>query len=241
MSEVFRVAIVYPTAIFTILVGIALVYWLFVILGAVDIDTGGDADMGDVGHGGADVGHGGADVDAGADADADAGSHGHGALVTVLAALGLRRVPIPITFSFLSLFAWIICIFLMLFLGDSTGLPRWIVGSLVLVASVVLALPPTAVVSRPLAPLFRIHEAKRRAHYVGATCEIVTGTVSARFGQARIEAGGDVLNIQVRCDGENTLGRKHKALIIAYDDTRHAFLVEPMHDVLHDENAADPT
>jgi hypothetical protein len=51
------------------------------------------------------------------------------------------------------------------------------------------------------------------------------------FGQATIEDGGDVLVIPVRCD-KTGLVRNDKALIIDFDTDRHAYVVEPVTDML---------
>ena len=43
MNELLAASLEFPTVVFTIVLGIVLVYWLFVLLGALDIDLfGGD-------------------------------------------------------------------------------------------------------------------------------------------------------------------------------------------------------
>jgi hypothetical protein len=80
---------------------------------------------------------------------------------------------------------------------------------------------------RPLRGVFALREGKSNKDYIGSTCTITTGSVNEGFGQATIEDGGTVLVIPVRCD-RNVLGRGHKALIIDFDATRHAYIVEPV-------------
>lgn len=251
MDQLLRVSLAFPTVILTILVGIALVYWVFVILGALDIDifhadADGGGDIGDIGHAhgadaGADIGHAhGADAgdtgghdggDGGHDSDADIGDSGG-----IWAALGLGRVPITISVSLVVFFAWVACLVIMSYLDGIDGLPRWLLGTAVLVGALLLSIPPAALVARPLAPVFVIAAAKKRTDYIGSVCTVTTGRVGSSFGQARIEDGGDDLLIQVRCDKGNVFSRNAKALIIDYDEAREAYLIEAMDSVLGKQN-----
>jgi hypothetical protein len=228
MNQLLDVTLAFPTVILTIVVGVALVYWLFVILGALDIDLVADGDAG-----GADVGDaGGGDAGDAGDGDADAGGEGG-----VWAALGLGKVPVTISISMIAFFAWVFCIVLVIYLGD-LGLPRWLMGSLVFVGSLVLAVPPASLIARPLARLFVVHPARKRADFVGMVCTVTTGKVTADFGQARVEDGGDDLLIQVRCDRSDVFSRHDKALIIEYDGAREVYLIEAMDAVLGNKDGS---
>lgn len=228
MDQLLNIALAFPIVLLTILVGVAMVYWIFVILGALDIDLVADADadgfdVGDAAGDGADAGHG----------DGDGGDHGeHGGSAGILAALGLRKVPLTISISLIVLIAWIICLIAMLALPGFDALPRWLVGLAVLIGSLIVSVPMAAVCARPLAPLFVVHQPKKRKDYVGSVCAITTGEVTATFGQARIEEGGYVLDVPVRCDTGHAFSRHDKALIIDYDPSRDAYVVEPMATVL---------
>jgi uncharacterized membrane protein len=240
VNELVVASLQFPTVVLTIALGIVLVYWLFVLLGALDIDLfGGDVDVdvsgaakgiGDVltggAKGGAEAFHVHADVgadaggDAGGDADADVEGGGlwHG--------LGLGDVPVTISVSLITLLAWCGSLLAMHYVIGSGG--WWTV--VVLVLAVVIALPIAALLIRPIAPVFAVQEAKSNADYVGHACTITTGRVDDRFGQATIEDGGTVLNIAVRCDRPGKLLRGDKALIIEFDRERSAYLVEPSAD-----------
>src|SRR6478752_4101843 len=110
MAEVFVLALSFPSVVFTVLLGVVLIYWTFVMVGvihigegsegaldghidgatkgmlegAVDHVGGGHADVGDLGGG-----HGDGDFDLGDADDADASS---GALAAIMSALHLRSV-----------------------------------------------------------------------------------------------------------------------------------------------------
>jgi hypothetical protein len=236
MSLLFDASLEFPNVVFTIALGIVLVYWLFVLLGALDVDLFGHGDVGghDIGVGGHDVGDvGGHDVgghdaggggdghDAGHDGDADGDSGGiwHG--------LGLGDVPLTISVSMLALTSWVISM-----LGTHYVLDDGALRYAMLPIALVLALPISAVLVRPLRPIFKMREGKSNKDYEGAICTITTGSVDDKFGQATIEDGGTVLVIAVRCDKPGALKRGDKALVIEFDPERQAYVVEPSTDML---------
>lgn len=212
MDELIAASVEYPTVALSIIVGISMAYWLFVILGALDLDILGSAD-GDGGGG-----------DAG-----DAGEIGDGSgTPTFLTGLGLRTVPLTVSLTTIAIVAWVISLlgnyYIAAYFGGGIAIAiKTGVFALALVAGLLLA----AVLVRPLAPIFKTHGARTRDYYIGSTCTVDTGKVDAGFGQAKIEDGGDVLVISIRCDSENTLGRGESALVIDYDSTREAYVVEP--------------
>ncbi|MBT8494302.1 MAG: DUF1449 family protein [Deltaproteobacteria bacterium] len=245
MSELLHAALQYPTAILSVLLGIALLYWLFVILGALDIDLIGEADLDGIGDG-VDIGDaGGHDFgDAGGHDAGDAGGHdagGHDGSdgpaaksggAGFLSAFGLRKVPLTISLSAIILVAWVACLLSMHYLRPtmSSSLPAWLLGLILLFGALLLAMPLAGVLVRPLAPVFKTQQAKTRRDYIGSTCTIDTTRVDADFGQARLVHGNDHLNIAVRCDDdENRLAKGSEARIVAFDAKRDAFVVEPLH------------
>ncbi|MEJ7598348.1 MAG: hypothetical protein WKG01_10595 [Kofleriaceae bacterium] len=220
----------FPTVVFTIALGIALVYWLFVLLGALDIDLfgGPEADLSGAAKGIGEVITGGAKGSAEVvrlefDGDADGGG--------VWSGLGLGDVPMTITVSILVLSAWCGSLLLMHYVVPTLGLGTWF-PPLLVPGMLLVSLPITAVLIRPLVPIFRITEGKSNHDYVGHTCTISTGSVDENFGQATVEDGGTVLVIPVRCDEPGKLARTDKALIIEFDPERQAYVVAPSIDML---------
>lgn len=136
MSEFLEVMLSFPTVVFTVMLALSVIYWLFVILGALDMDLLGSAD-------GAADGVADGVVDGAVDGALDAGVHGaegalhgvehavdgaahavhgggHGAADGLagadgsaeaaggfLSALKLRRVPVTVSFSLFSAFSWL--------------------------------------------------------------------------------------------------------------------------------------
>lgn len=225
MNELLEASLRFPTVIFTIGLGIALVYWLFVLLGALDIDVlGHHGDVTGATKGTAEALKGlkgaGADHDGGVDADGGFWD-----------AIGLAHVPITISFSVIVLVAWVLALLGMKYAPASVGgLGGWL-PALMLIAVLVVAVVVGGQMVRPLGSLFEIQEGKSNRDYVGYTCTVTTGRVDDDFGQATVEDGGTVLVIPVRCDKPG-LGRGHKALIIDFDRAREAYLVEPTTDLM---------
>lgn len=195
MNELIQASLRFPTVVFTIGLGIVLVYWLFVLLGALDIDLLG-----------------------GADGDVDASG--------LFAKLGFGVVPLTITVSVTLLIGWVGSLLVMQHVTETWA------AFVVLAAALMVGLGVTRLLVRPLAPVFEVKEGKSNRDYVGHTCVIDTGRVDDAFGQATVEDGGTVLVISVRCDRSDQLARGDKALIIDFDDTRQAYLVEPITDIV---------
>lgn len=206
--ELVRAMLDFPTVLFTIPLGVVLFYWLLVIVGALGIDVlDGDAD-------------------AGGELDA---SGGEGLLTEALVALKLSAVPVTITLSFLTLWAWVFSLLGMHWFGDleSVGIPAWVTGAVVFVASLISALKLTALSVLPLAPLFVSHGAPTRRMLEGRLCTVSSGRVDASFGQASLDDGGAGLILSVFCETPNQLKAGDHAIVVRYDPHKDAYEVIP--------------
>ena len=268
MGHFLAVALSFPVVVYTVLLGVSLVYWVFVIeSGAVHLDAAdGAADaaadaaldgvakgaleggMKGILEGAADhaghIGHAGhGDVgDVGdADLDGDVGD-GQGGPQGIMAALKLRSTPATVVLSLILLWSWIFAI-----LGvqgieailPAEGTPTTLARVAVVILAPVLALFPTSVLVRPLAKIFTPHQAARSESLVGKVCTIRTGTVTDRFGEAFVEDGGAGVVVRVRIDGAVKLGRGDQALLVDYDETRGDFTVAPMAGILEEPLPSD--
>lgn len=205
----------YPTAIYTVLLGVVVIYWVLAVLGMVDIE-----------HSGIDF-----DVHVHTHADGDSSDIGH--IASYVVAFGLNGVPFSVAVSLLVLVSWTVCC-----LGGEWLLPlvptmplKLLAGTVLLVASGVIAIPVTAVVIRPLRGLFVSHTAVTNAALVGQMCRVVTGVVNEKDGRAEVARRGASLNIRVWAPAPNTLKRGSQALIIEYDEVAGRYLIAP-----HDDN-----
>lgn len=250
MHEVLVLALSFPSVVYTVLLGVVLIYWAFVMVGVIHIGEGsegaldghvdgatkglmegaveqlhgGHVDVGDIGGGHGDGDFGDVDVD-------ESGS----ALAAIMSALHLRSVPATVILSLIITFAWLCSVVSMQvvtrLLPELTG-PLLSVG--VLLASFVLALPFTSIAARPLAHVFAPKRAPVKSDFIGRTCTVRTGSVSNKFGEATLQDGGAGLVLRVRVEDGKQLGRGEQALIVDYDAERETYLVEPMRDVMSD-------
>ena len=222
----------FPTVVFTIGLGIAIFYWVFVLVGALDIDLlGGGHDVSGVAKGLGEVmtaGKGSGEALKLGHSDGDGDVDGDGFLDSI----GLGTVPITISLSIVLLAGWCGSALVMSYGAPHlAGLGRWL-PLLVLPGMLVVAVFVASIAVRPLGRVFNITEGKSNKDYIGHTCTITTGHVSAGFGQATIEDGGTVLVIPVRCDHESKLARGERALVIDFDTAREAYVVEPIAEVM---------
>jgi hypothetical protein len=234
-----------PVAVWTVALGIALVYWLFVIAGVVDLGEGGDGAIEGAAKGAAEaIGHGldgaadGADgafehADAG-DAGGD-GAHGgqSGGLASSLGAMNLRKVPATLSISMLIFFSWagalaLTAIVDALLTGTALTAAHWICT---LGVAPLCALPLAGIAVRPIAPLFAHRLAKSHHDLIGRTCTVRTGEVNQKFGEAVVEEMGAELVLRVRVDGA-PLKRGEEGLIIGWDAEREEYLVEALDESL---------
>jgi len=258
MAEVFVLALSFPSVVFTVLLGVVLVYWAFVMIGVIHIGEGSEGALDGLGDGGIEgatkgmlegatkgmlegagkgmlEGHLG-DADVGDVGDAfDGHDVEPGALAAVMQALHLRSAPATVVLSLLVTFSWLVSVIAMQVVTRTwPGLQGTLLSVSTLFVAPILALPLTSIAVRPLASLFTPRRAPGKADLIGKTCIVRTGSVSDRFGEATLEDGGAGLVIRVRVDGDKKLSRGEHALIVDFDRERETFLIEPMRDLMSD-------
>jgi hypothetical protein len=254
LTQFLAVALTFPCVVYTVLLGVALVYWVFVMIGAAHVDLLGDGAAdgaldGIDGGGHADPGlhlegadgpglHlDGADGHGADGHGADGGHAHHGALSGILSSLKLRSAPATVVLSVLVLFAWLFSVLGMQAANAAFADVGSLVRTAVLVLAPIVALPFTSLAVRPLAHVFVAPAVAARQDLVGKICTVRTGTVTDRFGEALVEDGGAGLVVRVRVDTGETLARGAQAVIVAYDPDRQEFTVAPMDGLLDDEPA----
>jgi hypothetical protein len=199
MGNFFDAVVGYPTAVYTALLGVVLVYWVLAMLGMVDFESGG-IDL---------------DVDVHADADvADLGT-----LASYAVAFGLNGVPFSVVISLLLLVSWTFSCLAGMWLLPlvPTLLLKAVAGTLVLIASLAFSLPVVARVVRPMRGLFVTHAALSNAALVGHPCRVITQSVDEKVGRAEVAQRGAPINIRVWAASPNTLSRGTPARIVDYD------------------------
>ena len=222
--------VTFPGAVYTVLLGVVLLYWLSMMAGAVDLDVLGGAE-----HGGADAaegalhGGGGGEAHGGHGGDADGGD-ADGGVLSALGALGLRRLPVTVSVSLLVIWGWLISVLGTVSLAEAAShvMPSAVFRGLLFAVALAASLKLASVSARPIAPLFVANKASRREHLVGKVAEVSTGRLDAGFGQVLVGDGGAGLLIDARHEGGAALKRGDRVIVTSWDADKGYVLVEPL-------------
>ena len=209
MGNFYAAVFSYPTAVYTALLGIVLVYWVLAVIGLVDFE-----------HSGLDV-----DIDAQVDTDPSELS----TLAGYVVAFGLNGVPFSVAVSLVVLYGWVGSCLAGMWLQPlvPAGLLGWLAGTAVFGAASALALVLSARTIRPLRKLFVTHAALSNAALVGQLCRVITGSVDQRVGRAEVAQRGASINIRVWAKVPNALTKGSAARIVDYDAERARYLIVP--------------
>lgn len=251
MDGFLRTLLSFPAVPWTVLLGVAFLYWIFVVLGIAAFDgdgaleggvkAAGDALTGGLKGAGEGVAGGlkaagesvtggikaaGEAITGGTKAAAELGSDGSGSSSEgLLSFLGFGKVPSTISGSFLIFFGWAFSLFGSSWLGADAGL---VAKSGVFVGSFLMSMMATSIAVRPLVKAFHSAPPQRRHHFIGKVCEITSGRVDGGFGTATVSDGGAGLNLNVVCGRDNGLKKGDRALIVDFDDERETWEIEPL-------------
>ena len=209
MIEIFNESIRWVNLPYTILLGIVLLYWLLVILGALDIDLG--------------------DFDFFSDADTDlegAIPNETGWLAGVLQFLNLGQVPTMIVASFMVISLWVGSIIL----NHYWTVPStWILLFLV-IPNLILAGVVTHFCARPFRLLFKElnREGEETLPMAGRYGKVIISEVNDRFGQVEIETEGAPLVISARALEGQTYAKGESVVIVEELPDVSSFRVKPL-------------
>ena len=185
----------FPAILPGILLSLVVLYWLFVILGALDIDSldfdfdGDDANLLYV-----------------------VGMPGIPSSISIsLLTFNLWLISVPATYYLLLWFA--------------EGIIAIVLGCVVLFIGFIMAAQLTIQLIKPWRKFFTEASATSSTELVGKTCIISTAEVTEDFGQANYEDGGAGLILSVRANTPNKLSRDSRALILEYDKQQHIYHV----------------
>jgi hypothetical protein len=207
MEQLFQVASQFPTVIYSVLLGIVVVYWIIGMIGIIDLDFSGDVDI---------------DIDSDVDVSA-------GGLTGLFLTFGLSKVPFTLVISIIILICWLISFYLQLYLLSwlPGGWLYYIAGAASDIVVFFISLPITAIVIRPLVGMFNSVEASSSRNFVGHDAIIATSSVTLTFGQARLFNNGAEILVDVRCDPQHIFKLGDKVLIIEYSQESHTYIVAP--------------
>jgi hypothetical protein len=204
MDLFLQIALSFPTLIFSVLLGVAVAYWVMAMVGLLELDV----------------------LDAlalpeGAELEP-------GGVAGLLMKLGLDGVPVTLIGTGFVFFGWIFTYFVDLFLLQHIGPGplRWLLGSGLLVGALILAMPLTGLVLRPLAPLFAKVKPVDSESLLGKVARVRSPDVTESRGSANLEDGGAGLILEVRAEAGQFV-RGDEVVLVEYLAQQNAYRVIP--------------
>lgn len=204
MLKLLDAAVSAPNIIPTALLVFVLVYWLVVILGAIDLDF-------------FDV-----DVDLEAEADVD-GELSVSWLNHVLAFFNLGQVPFMLFLTFLVVPWWAITVLGNHYLGNES----FALSLVVLIPALLVSLFVAKFLTMPFVRVYQALDQEDNTTPVGKICQMTSGASHAKVGQAQVTTNGAPIVLNVRAYEGRSLLAGDSAMVIEYDAGRNVYLVEP--------------
>ncbi|WP_020538635.1 OB-fold-containig protein [Lewinella cohaerens] len=209
MQELFQVAVHPLNLVYTVLMALVVLYWLSVILGAIDIsafDFDFDADL---------------DVDVDVDVDADFSLDG--LFASALHFFHFDRVPFMLIMSLVVLSAWSMTVLTNHYWGNYSAAYGLALAAPILLIAFLLA----KILSYPLIPLFaRMNTAAAPVEYVGMQCRVKLPPYGKNFGQGGVYHDGDELLVNIK--STHSLKAGEETVIIGRTEDKRYWLVEPL-------------
>ncbi len=207
METFFAVAFSLPTVVFSVLLCVAIVYWLISLSGMGDVDTDGDIDfVGDF-----------------------------SGLMVTLGLQGVP-LPLVLTLLFLISWLASYFTDLVFGALVPSGILHWLYVLAVMFIALVVGLLATSIVVRPLRPLFRrAYLPPLQKRIIGTPCVVISSSVSETSGRAEVHLDGAHLVLQVRSD--SPLSHRERAVLIEHIPDANAWWVVPETEFLSGESA----
>ncbi len=222
MIDLIQTAFSPVNAVVTVLLILNVIYWITVILGALDVDFL-DVELFDSGlEAGPDV-----DVDVDTEGDLDLDMSQHGVLRSIMHFFYIGEVPIMLLSSVLILSLWVLCM-----LGNHYFNP----GSSLLLAvpvhavSLVASLFICRIFAMPLKKVYDMFNKDYNApkKVMGRICTVVTTSVSDKMGQAEVKTKGAPIVLNVVSDGEHVFHKGDEAVIVGRDSEKGIYTIAPL-------------
>lgn len=203
MNEFLLTIVSFPTVIFTLVLGVAVLYWLCAAMGLVDIEVL-DMDLPEL------------------DGQMSLNAQGEQTFTEIFAGillrLGLNGVPVTIIITFLAIFGWLASYYLSYFSAAVFGYnwTRYVIGLPIIVISLYGAVIVTAQLIKPLRQFFSKAEQYYEKKILGQVAIVRSSKVDQHSGEANFDDGGAGLIIKVRAMGEHQFIRGDKVVLLEY-------------------------
>lgn len=214
MDALWQAALEPANVVYTILLGIIILYWITVFLGpidlgALDLDFDMDVDV---------------DIDADVDVDAEVGST-PGWIAGTLHFFNFGKLPFMVLMSFVTIPAWIMSIGLNEYFNQG----RWWFPIAMIIPILFVSLIIGKIFSTPFIPLFaKMNTAAEPIEYIGQVCKLRLPASASKFGQAEVNIDGDVLLVEVKTASDDApMSTGEMARIIGKTADGKHYLIQP--------------
>jgi len=185
MTELFQAAFSAENIIYTVLLVLVIIYWLSVILGALDMNVF-DFDI--------DVD---ADLDVDLDADVDGGVETNGWLAGALRFFNFGKLPTMVILSFAILFAWMINLLVNHYFGGGS----LVFALMLMIPNLFIGLVLTIAITTPLVPVFQqLNTPEEEIDFAGMKCKLTITADKNKKGQAEVIHKNRSLLVYVKVD-----------------------------------------
>lgn len=193
MDTFLQIILTFPTIFFTFFLVLSAVYWLLTVLGFVGIEA----------------------LDMDLDGDSVASLN---VFSSLLFRLGLNGVPLTIVISLIALLGWVFCFLIVYFVYPWIRVPwlQLVTGIPVVVGVLYVSAIITAVIIKPLRPIFLASNQQVQKQILGQVAVVRTGEVNRSFGEAYLEDGGAGLIIKVRAYKDEVFKRGDRVVLLEY-------------------------
>lgn len=212
MQELFDHSFSMINIVPTFLLFFSLLYWVIVMLGAIDLDFFDiDVDL---------------DMDADVDVDMDTPDDvSIGWLNSVLIFFNLGQIPLMIFVTFLALPMWFIGVVSNYYMGiTNIGF-----AFLLLIPNFIVSLFIAKFATMPFVKLFtRLKKEETSMNSLaGSICKVILVATEKHVGQAEVKQDGSSFLINTKSPKGQKINKGETALIIEYNEENKIFLIEP--------------
>jgi hypothetical protein len=198
--EFLNLAFSFPSVILSALLFVVVIFWAITLLGFADIDM----------------------FESDVDSDVSQASSG-----SIWHTLGFGDAPLTVSASVLVMTSWLITIYAHKFFASvlGNGIVFYVLGGLLLLISLLVAIPISALLLRPLRRFFASKSASQSSDLLGLECVVATGKVTDSFGQARVKYQGTEQLIEVRAENNEQFSSGDTAVLLEHIKDKHCYII----------------
>lgn len=203
MEEFLRIALSFPTVVFSIALAVLMLLWLVTALGIFELDAMDNWALPDM------------------DAFEPAG------LAGLLLKVGLGGVPLMVVLTVLALLSWVLSYFVQFLLINPIplGILRIPLGVVAMLVVFVIGVLATGIVLRPFRRMMAKLAPQAPRSIIGMAAVVRSATVTSSFGQGSVEDGGAGLILHLRSDRDPPFRRGDRVVLIEYLQAENAYRV----------------